>query len=433
MDIIWVNHASFILSHAGVRLLCDPWVWGTAFDNGWALLAESKITPEDFRDVTHIWFSHEHPDHFSPPNLKRIPPEYKRNITVLFQETVDRKVANYCRGAGFKEVVELRTDEYYRLADDFEILCNPHTDGDSYLYVRTRQWCVLNLNDCVVKKQRTARQIRRRTGRVDVLLTQFSYANKVGNVGDDALRRASAMEKVGWIVNQAAALRPRWVIPFASFVWFCHEENYYMNGGNVTIDEVHEHLTRTLAARTLVMYPGDVWRVGEPFDSAPALARYRDDYAAVRDHPPLQRTAPVDTERLVQAARTFVDRLVARNDPLVLRTLEPASIYLEDYGRAYELSLESGLVERQRDPEECDIRLTSEPLHFCFAHEFGGDTLNINARFQTTPRGDYRRLRRYFTISSLNNRGISARARLRQRLAERVRGGVRALTGRAAR
>ena len=70
--ITFVNHASVIFSHKNIRLMTDPWIFGNAFNNGWSLLSESKFTIEDFDKITHIWFSHEHPDHFHPLVLKTI-------------------------------------------------------------------------------------------------------------------------------------------------------------------------------------------------------------------------------------------------------------------------------------------------------------------------------------------------------------------------
>ena len=52
MKIRWVNHASFVVEAGGVGLLCDPWLFGTAFDDGWALLSETRMGPEDFSTVT---------------------------------------------------------------------------------------------------------------------------------------------------------------------------------------------------------------------------------------------------------------------------------------------------------------------------------------------------------------------------------------------
>jgi hypothetical protein len=68
----WVNHASYILPDNNNSLICGPWIEGKAFHNGWLLLANPDYKPADFQKVTHIWFSHEHPDHFSPPTLAKI-------------------------------------------------------------------------------------------------------------------------------------------------------------------------------------------------------------------------------------------------------------------------------------------------------------------------------------------------------------------------
>jgi len=82
MLVEWVNHASFVVESGTVNLICDPWLDGTAFNHGWRLISPTIFRYEDFARVTHIWFSHEHPDHFSPSNLKRIPEQFRRNVTV---------------------------------------------------------------------------------------------------------------------------------------------------------------------------------------------------------------------------------------------------------------------------------------------------------------------------------------------------------------
>jgi UDP-MurNAc hydroxylase len=97
MLIRWVNHASFLLETGKIKLICDPWIEGTAFNNGWRLVSPTKFAYQDFAVVTHIWFSHEHPDHFSPSNLRSIPEEFRRRITVLFHRTKGQAVdQNLC-------------------------------------------------------------------------------------------------------------------------------------------------------------------------------------------------------------------------------------------------------------------------------------------------------------------------------------------------
>jgi len=76
--ITFVNHASVIISYDDVNLITDPWLFGSAFNNGWTLICKTKMSTNEFKNITHIWLSHEHPDHFSHSVLKSIPEEFRK-------------------------------------------------------------------------------------------------------------------------------------------------------------------------------------------------------------------------------------------------------------------------------------------------------------------------------------------------------------------
>ena len=122
MEIEWVNHASFVVSSGRIHLLTDPWIFGRAFNESWDLLVPSKFSIDDFSRITHIWFSHEHPDHFSPPVLSRIPEKTRKEICVLFQQTRDQRVVSFCKKQGFG-VTELLDGESLDIAPDFRVTC----------------------------------------------------------------------------------------------------------------------------------------------------------------------------------------------------------------------------------------------------------------------------------------------------------------------
>ena len=42
--IIFLNHASFIIDFNNIRILVDPYLFGSAFNNGWNLLTEVDHT-----------------------------------------------------------------------------------------------------------------------------------------------------------------------------------------------------------------------------------------------------------------------------------------------------------------------------------------------------------------------------------------------------
>src|SRR3546814_962096 len=56
--ITFINHACFIVESGGVKLLCDPWIAGSAFHDGWNLITEEEHP--GIHDVDYIWRSEEH-------------------------------------------------------------------------------------------------------------------------------------------------------------------------------------------------------------------------------------------------------------------------------------------------------------------------------------------------------------------------------------
>ena len=86
-----LGHASFLLEDSGLRLLIDPWFFGKVFNDGWCLNQEVDLRALDIESITHVYITHEHPDHFHIPTLfalrKRCDPIF------LFQETLRTKTA----------------------------------------------------------------------------------------------------------------------------------------------------------------------------------------------------------------------------------------------------------------------------------------------------------------------------------------------------
>ena len=85
----FINHASVLISHGDKALLSDPWYQGDAFHKGWNLIHEledDKII-NLLNQVTHIWISHEHPDHFSIMFFKKFGAQIKsKNIQINILE-----------------------------------------------------------------------------------------------------------------------------------------------------------------------------------------------------------------------------------------------------------------------------------------------------------------------------------------------------------
>ncbi|MEO8358624.1 MAG: MBL fold metallo-hydrolase [Vicinamibacteria bacterium] len=405
MKLRFLNHSCFTLEQGDVRLMVDPWIEGRVFNDGWDLLTKTPFSFDDFKTITHIWFSHEHPDHFSPPNLNKIVPEVRKRITVLFQETVDKRVVRFCEKLGFKDVIELKPDTWLSIGEDLNVLCEPYQEGDSWVAFKSNEHTILNTNDCGLWDRGQALKIKEKVGKVDVLLTQFSYAFWAGNKDQKALRASMADEKLQGYKFQCDIFQPRYTIPIASYIWFCHEENHYLNDGVNRPQKVYDFLRQSTEAIPILLYPGDVYSPGDDHDSAGSIEKFNADYQTVLSNPELVKGSKVVESQLLEAAGIFVQKLRKNYSPYV-NFLRPSKIFLTDYGTAFELTINGGLEAKGYQREACDIALSSESLAFCFKFAWGNDTLGINGRYERPAGGTYSNFYNFFRFDQLKSRGI---------------------------
>ena len=437
MKIEFVNHACYVLETGDIRLICDPWLEGRCFNDGWGLLSPTAFQYEDFETITHVWFSHEHPDHFSPPNLRKIPEEYRRRITILFQETLDKKLVQYCEKLGFKNVIELDPRRWLTLADGVDILCQPWEGfEDSWLAVKTPDATVLNLNDCPIFDRQEAQSVKDIVGQVDVLFTQFSISSWDGNREETARLRAGARKMLRRAVMHAQVFRPEYIVPFASFIWLCHEENAYMNDAMLSMEEVYHDLSEQAPATTMLMYPGDQWEYGDPVSSELAVERYSRDQQSIPERT-FETSAVIDEDELIHSSKDYCRKIIEGCDYLRLRLhlasesakwrnlrrtrlsgrasllqrlvamsclrLEPAYIWVPDHEHAYSFDLKRALQPSSRSRSDCDVEVGSQSLHYGFRFLWGGETLQINGRFQEIyPEGKMPLFHYYYLAGELN-------------------------------
>jgi hypothetical protein len=284
---------------------------------------------------------------------------------------------------------------------------------DSWLAIRTPAELLLNVNDCLITTELEMTEILAAIGRPpDVLASQFSYASWVGNPDDVAAHEEAAREILERFGEQVETFTPRYVIPFASFVWFCHEENWFMNRSVNRVSRAVERIGDR--AVPVVLYPGDVWDVGTEPPTATALERYAQDYATVAERP---RTAgdPVSLEALREAGDAYRQRNLGHHG-VTLRALTlagkpaPASVWLTDLGRAVRLNLRRGVTASSKQRDDCDVALSSAALLYLLQNMWGGNTLIINGRFARPAGGDFEKFLRYVRLGDRTNHGKTVKA-----------------------
>lgn len=414
MKLTFVNHACCKLIAGEIGLLFDPWTDGPAFNDGWDLLVPTPLSHDDIMaGVTHIWLSHEHPDHFSPGFLARIAPAYRERVIILFQETRDHRVAQFCRGLGLR-VSEMANGRTMALGGRIEATCGTHDFYDSWLHVGDGRDSLLNLNDCQIATPPELARLKRRFGAPTVMLSQFSYAAWKGGKADRAYREAAAAQKCATLTAQTQALRPKFAIPFASLIYFSNTENAYLNDAANTPRVAVETLAAA-GTSPVVLYPGDAWEIGAPHDNDEALRRYDRAYA-VRARLPLRKPgASATLAQLQEAFLAYRERIQAQNSRWLialltrlpfLGILQPLLIRVTDLPSVISFSLATGIAPLENDPRVVDVAMHSSSLLFLLRNDFGYDTLTVNGRFEATAQG-FAKMTRSFGIGSLNAMGAS--------------------------
>jgi hypothetical protein len=405
--ITFVNHASVIFSYKKIHLITDPWLFGSAFNNNWDLISKSKMQIDDFKNISHIWFSHEHPDHFAVQVLNSIPKEIRKKIHVLFQYTLDHRVVTKCRNLGFT-VTEMKPDELYKLDDEFNIKCRPYGFYDSLLYLEIGNKKILNINDCPIDSYSQSKYIHKFTGDVDLLLTQFGYAARIGDPEDVELRKSASKEKLNRIKIQAEVFNPKQIIPFASFIYFSHIDNNYMNDQINKIRDVEQFIKHNSNGEPIILYPGDKLIVGEKHDNIKSIELYEQDF---EDEHKFHDNSPVISfEELKNLSNKYIKKIRDRNNWLLIKLFHSISffktskIYLKDLKISISFDLINGVQKSNFIKNDADIITDSDSLAFALKFDYGSETIFVGARFRKSG-GNSLNFLRSFMIGTLNNNG----------------------------
>ena len=206
----------------------------------------------------------------------------------------------------------MKHNKFYKLDDDFQIKCRPYLLYDSLLYLEIGDKKILNLNDCGVDSIRQAEYIQKITGNVDLLLTQFGYAAHIGDPEDVHLRKETSKEKLMRIKIQSQVFNAKYVIPFASFVWFSHEDNFYMNDEVNKIKNVEKFIKKQTKSIPIILYPGNKWSLNEEYDNNRAIELYENDFAI--QHIPHNDSPKIHFKDLQLDSNNYITNIRNRNN-----------------------------------------------------------------------------------------------------------------------
>lgn len=166
MRLQYIASACVLIEHAGVKVLCDPWLTDGIYGGAWYHCPSLTVTPEDFRDIDFLYLSHIHPDHCDVATLERLP-----RVPVFVGRYVEDFLGKRLRSMGFPVTV-LHPDVAHAFTADFSLAivpaddCNPELCGkwigceirnpasrksyqiDTLALFKAGDEAILNTNDC---------------------------------------------------------------------------------------------------------------------------------------------------------------------------------------------------------------------------------------------------------------------------------------------
>jgi UDP-MurNAc hydroxylase len=373
MKIRFVSHASFSVESGGVTLLCDPWLFGKAFNQGWALLSPAATVP--WEKIDYVWISHQHPDHLHFPTLKSLPHQERNKLTMLYQKHASQRIPKVLRGLGYSNVQELTLNKWTQLRSGIEVLCGSVGSMDSWIAIRAEQMNILNLNDCIIEPGHL-KHISKMVGKVTVLLTQFSFANWIGNHADELGEVETKLRDLRFRVN---LLEPNITIPFASFIYFCSQENSWMNEFAIT----PQRIARQNLPGVNFMYPGDEWDSDiQTLHSSEAIEKYMNDVAAPKV---IDRTPQTISIHIVQQTVNRTLRAVRlRFGRFLIGRINPFSIYLHDLDKVLLVNPAGACEVQDATADTCESAryvMCSQVAWYAFAFSWGWAAMDVSGMY----------------------------------------------------
>lgn len=412
-SITLLNHASLLFETERSLLLQDPWLEGTCFNDGWALIDDSTSNAQVVSYLScknkrlYLWYSHEHPDHFSTSFLRSIPKDLRGRISIFYQKSSDKRVKKYLEENGFS--VYESANQWIEIDESLKIKLVPHTAGDSFLVVRLKNKTIFCLNDCILE-QADIERLSMEYGKVDVCCAQFGYGNWLENEGQNIGKETAAKRKIEKLIEIFSTFRVDHYVMYASYAFFCTNSNFHCNWGQNTPKRVVREMAKNHSDVSV--------QVMTPWDSL-ELSDFENDFKAnfyskknieywenkIRHIKPFNRNVVVDFIEVEDAYFIFRDRAQnyfwgAEKLLELFGWAGKLTVHIVDLDRIVIVSYLSTCL-READDDFVDIETNSSSLDYMLRHAFGHETLLINGMFSACHENSVKKIYRFFILDRL--------------------------------
>ncbi|MEB3350060.1 MAG: MBL fold metallo-hydrolase [Cyanobacteriota bacterium] len=226
-----LGHACLYIEHEGVRLITDPWLFGSCYWRSWWNYPEPDLEVIANLHPTHVYLTHLHWDHYHGPSLRKF---YKDDPVILLPKCpTQRMLKDILSDFRFSRVQELAHGKKYKLSDTFEIASYQFNPAfiDSSLVVVADGVKLLNANDSKVFGFSLA-QIIKRYKSFDFVFRSHSSASPIPyciDGVDPSLSSRAPSDYSREFVAFAEACKAKYAIPFASSHVYLREDSMQYN------------------------------------------------------------------------------------------------------------------------------------------------------------------------------------------------------------
>ena len=406
-------------------LLVDPWFSGSAFNNGWSLLnkqIKDEELIEEIRDSNKrlfIWYSHEHSDHLSFKFLKLLI-SFNTKFTILFHETNDKRVLNNFLKRGLN-VKEQKDGIKYLIDNEISITTWKYQENiDSYCLININQTSILNLNDCIVDNEESAIEIKDKINNfvenIDILFTQFGYANWISNKEDITKRKFIANEKNERIFIQNKILKPKTIIPFASFIYFSNYDNFFSNDcQNTPLRLRNSSVLKGIQSKIFFMKPEDIFCFDKSYidilkkNTLNAEKYWNNLFDSIKPIKYKEKSFNFFELKKIFKKERLITSLKLFFFPQILEFIgfiKPVNIHVIDLDQSIQFSwLNQPMIINSK--ENTIISINSSSLAFTLSNEYGIDALSVNGRFHENISSKFKDFEKFLIFQKFIQNGIT--------------------------
>ena len=301
-----LGHASLAVHRDGERplLLTDPWLVGSVYWRSWWLQHYPSGDELDWLSTTaHVYVTHEHPDHFHMPSIRRL----GAGPLYLLPDLAEQGWRRYLSARGYRAKAAPAT-RWLALGEGVSMLSIPVWNDDSLLLIDTPNALILNLNDAkpLPPILRAIRRVADRIAKPRILVCSYSPASVVNSFVDDngIVSLKSSRHYVDYVCRLCDRLGADHYLPFASQAVFCRPDSIWANDYRTT----YEHLRQYWHSRARLLPPYTTLDLADFSYTAFPTDEYRPMDASILARCTGERTAAEETAQISDEEVKLLER-----------------------------------------------------------------------------------------------------------------------------